>query len=210
LLIEDNDKIENLRLIHARCKQLETKSGTLDPSDSPTLTIKQAELDMLNIARLMVWPSSDLSVDTNEKNAVLSQNKLIQNMTFDQKLLHLRMIESCAANASIALKLDPKYRKDALNEREAKKQAKAEQEKLTSSRSENKPADDPKELALGTFMEMHGLTERKTAQKIQNDIERSVSSWRKTIGESAWNSKMEQMYRDMSTQALIKSGVLPK
>lgn len=172
-VLEDGASIETLVLIHPRCESL--THPTLE--QDPTRSIKQSEYDYLNMIRLAVLPDTQLSVVTNENNAMIYEQKLVTSMSFDEKLLHMKMLEACLAQCSIALRQDPKYRKDALQEREKRHIERAKKEALTSSRPVSKPPEDEKEILLGEFMRINQITDRKTAQRVWKDREKAINGW---------------------------------
>lgn len=204
-LYKEKDPSAILTIVHPRCSAIEHKTMDQDP----TLTIKKSEYDYLNLIRLSFVPNPDLGLTTNENNAMIGCTQLIGQMDFDQKLLFIRMMEACAAQASIAVKQDPKWRKDALTVRENQRQKQAEQEKKTSARPFSKPATDTEELLLAKFMEDHGVTERKVAMKIRAQIEKAVESMCKMAGQDG-NSKFASDQRDLAIQQMVKSGALRK
>ena len=168
---------EPIEPVHPRCKAATHPTIEQDP----TLSIKQSEYDYLNMLRLMVIPDEQLSVTTNENNAMIQCNRLITSMaSFDEKLLHLRMLEACVAQASIAVRTDPKYRKDALAEREKKHQERVKKEALTSSRPTSVPATDIEEQRIGAFMQKYGLKDRKIALTILKDRDKAVTGFTKS------------------------------
>jgi hypothetical protein len=199
-LIEDNLPIEALQLIHARC---EIASRQITQDQDATLSIKQSEYDLLNISRLMTWPDVNLNDTTNENNAYIQSQRLISGMSFDQITQHLKMLEACVASVSIALRTSKDYRKDAFKERDEASKKRADKEKLTSSRPTKNVVDDPQELALGTFMELHGLTERKVAMQIQRDYEKSIKGFM-AVGVKELDA------RKLVIDTMVKQGRLPK
>lgn len=205
---EDEESIDKLILIHSRCLILERRiesSANLTESSSndPTLTIKQSEYDLLNMIRLMVTPNVELSDVTNENNACSQNQRLIANMNFEEKILHLKMMEACAAACSISLRTTKEYRKEAFKEREERQKKQAEKQRLTSSKPVGKSVEDKEEVLLGTFMELHGLTERKSAQKIMKD------TW-KAIRQMTEIGIPEPLARENIIKGLVKQGILRK
>lgn len=200
---EDGREVGYSDLYHTRCYAKENPPVPLVSSDPEATTIiKQSELDFLNILRLMVIPDSDLSVTTNENNAMIQNKRLVENMSLDDAMLHLRMMEASVAACSIYIRTHPKFRKEALSEREKKHSAKAKTEALTSSRPAGVKSDDSEEIALGTFMEMFGLKERTSAKAIYRDRNKAIQGLMKT------NGMPEPMARDIVTQMLQVKGVL--
>lgn len=176
-VIENEETLDKLVPTHPRCEAITHPTAEQDP----TRTIKQSEYDYLNMLRLMVIPDLQLSVTTNENNAMIQCGRLIVSMqSFDEKLLHLRMLEACVAQASIAVRTDPKYRKDALADREKKHQQKAQTEALTSSRPVGKPADDTEEQRIGAFMQKYSLKDRKVALTILKDRDKAIVGFTKS------------------------------
>lgn len=195
--LESSDSIE---VIHPRCAVLTHPT----PEQDPTLSIKQSEYDYLNLIRLMIEPDQDLSVITNENNAMIRVQQWMTGLSsFDDKSVALKKLEACVAQASIIVRTDPKYRKDALKERDAKREKTAKQEALTSSRPANKPADDDAEVRLGSFMQEHDLKDRKVAQTIMRDYDKAVLGFTKT-------GIPMSMALTLVTQAMVKSGRLTK
>lgn len=199
-VIEDSADISTIQLIHTRCEVVDKPAA----QDS-VLSIKQSEYDFLNMLRLMCTPNRELSGVTNENNAMIQSSRLIADMDFDSRLLHLKMMEACVAQVSIALRTDKSYRKEAFKEREEREKKLAEKQKLVSS-SPKPPkvaAVDPEEIALGTFMELHGLTERKTAQSAMRDM------WKAVKGLTACGIP-EPMARENVVKQMVLQGRLKK
>ena len=199
---------ESLVLIHPRCQVLERRiesSENLQASSAsdPILSIRQSEYDFLNSLRLMCVPNVELSDTTNENNASGQNKKLIAGMNFEQKMIHLKMMEACVASCSIVLRTTKEYRKEAFKEREERQKKQAEKQKLTSSRPTGKSIESQEEILLGTFMEIHGLSERKTAQKIMKDTWKAIEGLVK-IGIP------EKMARENIVKDLVKKGILKK
>jgi len=199
-LVEDNLPLSSLILIHARC---EIAARQLSQDQDATLSIKQSEYDLLNISRLMTWPDENLNDTTNENNACIQNARYISSMSFDQKLQHLKMLEACVASVSIALRTSKDYRKEAFKEREEKAKKQADKERLTSSRPAQSAVEKPEELALGTFMELHGLTERKVAMQLQREYEKCVAGFVK-VGIKELDA------RKLTIDTMVKQGRLPK
>ena len=82
-------------------------------------------------------------------------------MTFEEKLLFERILQAALAQCQIAVHTDPKFKKDALKEREAKHAKEAKKEALTSSRPVTKSPDDIEEQRIGAFMLSMGLLTEK-------------------------------------------------
>jgi hypothetical protein len=159
----------DMDIIHIRCAGL---AQTIKIERE--VPVSSLELDYLNMIRLSVIPDMELSLITNENNARLQSTRLVSEMDFEQKSLHLKMLEACVAQTQIAIQQDPKRRKDALAEREKRHFDKARKEALTSSRPTTKAVDDSEEIALGQFMSDHGLLERKAALKIFKQRNNSI------------------------------------
>jgi hypothetical protein len=173
IVLENQGTIpQDLEIEHARCKILNHPTIEKDP----TLSIKQTEYDLLNLIRLMVTPDLQLSSVTNENNAMIYSSRLVVDMTFDEKLLHMKMLQACVANVSIAVRQDPKYRKDALVEREKKHLEQAKQEQKTSQRPQGKSATDENEVYLAEFMRRFSIVDRKVAMKIKRDRDKAINA----------------------------------
>ena len=158
-LVSDGCETATLDLIHPRCVVVERP--TLDKD--PTLAIKQSEFDFLNLIRLSVIPDISLSLTTNENNAMIQSSKLIKDWDFDKTYAHLKMLEACVAQVSIAVSQNKEQRKKLEEHRDKEQKKKAQKEALTSSRPVTKSADDIKEEQLGLFMQNFGFKSRKTA-----------------------------------------------
>jgi hypothetical protein len=201
------EKDESLDLKHPRCSAINHPSLNEDP----TLSIKQSEYDYLNLIRLCGFPNLDLSVVTNENNAMIYETRLLEAMSFEQKLIHLKMLEACVAQAGLAVRQDSSYRKNALEEREKVHQKRAKNEQLVSSKSPAKSLEsaleDPIELAVGLFMQEHDLKERKVAMQLWKEREKSVKL---IMSVAKGDSKMEQAIREQVTLEMIKKERLPK
>lgn len=156
---EESIKIDLTKVepIHARCYILRHRG------DVTKISITQTEFDYLNLIRLMIEPDLDIDRVGNENAAYEKSARFIANMSFEQQQLHLSRIQACVAQVQNAINLNPLKKKESLNEREKEKFTRAKREALTSSRPDNKTPEDSEELQLGHFMELHGLTERKTA-----------------------------------------------
>lgn len=166
--LTETPDLVGLDVIHPRCAVL----NRTHESD-PTRTISQSEYDYLNLIRLSVTPNIELSTVTNENNAWLYSSKLVANMDFEQKSLHLKMLEACRAQVEVAIAQDPLRRKAYLEERERERfsTSTAKTSKATSG-----PKLGSKELQLKTFMELHGLTEMVSAEKILNTRNKAVTA----------------------------------
>src|ERR1035437_7576469 len=195
-----NDGLNNdsLDLKHPRCSIHSPKHSL---TDDPTLAVKQSHYDWLNAIRLSILPSDDLSQLTNENNAMIQSTKLISTMDWDEKYMHLKMLEACVANVNLALGQDKKELKRKADAREEKAFAKAKQQASTSSRPVTKAADDSQELHLATFMEMFSLKERSTALKLMRDRDKAIQGFVK-IGIA------EPIAREMCNKDLAKRGLL--
>lgn len=171
VMVEDETK--SITLKHPRCSISNHPTFEQDP----TLSIKQSEYDLLNMIRLMVTPNQELNIITNENNARIQSVKFIQDMDWEQRTMHLQMLEACVASVSSAVKsLDRKKLKEVANEREKVKFKKAEQEARTSSRPVGKPATDSNEVGLAQFMERYEIKSRKVGQKMLRDRSKAVIS----------------------------------
>lgn len=189
--------LEASQILHPRCSTLVRRSGDQDPS----VLVKQSYLDYLNNIRLMIEPDFDLCVDTNENTAMLFSERLVSGMTFEQKCVHLRMLEACVAHTSIAVRKDPAGRKIKDQLEQLDKRARAKQESLTSSRPTTKSIDDPVEIALAKFMQKHGITERKVGLKIQRDRKNAIHGLM-VAGLS------EESATELIDKELVKKGIL--
>jgi len=101
-LIQAGSKIQ-----HVRCVIASMAKFTL-------VSVTQAELDMLNLCRLMVTPDvEDLSVDTNKARAEKAGNQVWESLSMEQKYTHVQMLEAVYGNAYALLKKDPESLKKA-------------------------------------------------------------------------------------------------
>lgn len=196
-VIEDNAPIESLEVIHPRCEALTHPTFEQDP----TRSIKQSEYDYLNMVRLPM-PDIQLSVTTNENNGMIYCNRLVVDMTFEEKLLFERILQAALAQCQIAVHTDPKFKKDALKEREAKHAKEAKKEALTSSRPVTKSPDDIEEQRIGAFMLKYGLTDRKTTLSILRDRDRAIQGFTRNHIDTI-------QAIDLVEKMMVKSGRLP-
>ena len=192
LQTDEPPSYRHMDIIHPKCEVLRHQ-----PSLNPS------EYDYLNLIRLSVIPDLELSLVSNENVAMNMSARLVADMDFEQLSLHLKMLQACEAQVRIAILQHPKYRKDALKERESKHFDKARKEAATSSRPVTKSADDSEEVTLGVFMSQHGLTERSTAKKI-------FSQARKTIESLTKLGVPEELARENVMADLIKTGKVAK
>jgi len=155
----------DLQVYHSRCYAYRYK---------PTVTITQTELDLLNICRLMIDPDLEKDFTENENKSFENAAKFIAGMNYEQKCKHQAKLEACLAEIQNAIKKDPHYKKESLAEREKSRYNDARKEALTSSRPASKTPNDVKEIQIGQFMEMHGISDRSTAKKIVADFNKSV------------------------------------
>ncbi len=176
----EKDPSESFELIHPRCYSLKKPSLAQDP----TLSIKQSEYDYLNLCRLMIEPSMELSAVTNENNAMISANKYVQtlvhNLDFDAAYMHLKKLEACVTEVGLFVaKQDKKELKRRADEREKANEKKAKQEAKTSSRPVQKPADDEHEVLLAAFMARNEIKSRVVGQKLWSDRNKAINGWLK-------------------------------
>lgn len=201
--ILEKDEQPNYTLIDVICPHCSVLSRNHLDKD-PTLSIRQSEYDYLNLIRLSVIPDTDLNQVTNENNAMIYSTRLVQNMNFEQKSLHMSKLQACLAQVQIAIRKDPEFKKGYLEDREKQKFAKANREALTSSRPVSKSAESPEEIQLGTFMELHELTDRKIALKVMQDMNKGIKSFMTSLKVS------EPLAREMSLKILKDTGRIKK
>ena len=179
--------LDPLDLIHTRCAIAQGRLGTLE--SDPTLSLKQSTFNLLNSARLMVDPDMNLSLRTNENNAMirsaefcdellLTSNALnVDQMNFDAIYVHQKMLEACLAAVSILVsKQDRTAIKARADAREAIAYKSAKQDAKTSSRPVSKLATDNSEVELAKFMEIFSIKERKTALEIKRGRDKAIES----------------------------------
>ena len=167
--IENN---ESLELAHPRCLITAGRLGTLE--SDPTIALKQSTYNLLNSARLMIDPDMELSVKTNENNAMIHHSRFIAGKSHDELYAHQMMLEACLASVRIAIQMDKKELKKRADERETLKHEKAKQQAQTSSRPVGKPADASDEIILAKFMDSFGLKSRAIAKKIKRDRDKGI------------------------------------
>jgi hypothetical protein len=181
----------------------------------PTIAIRQSEYDYLNLIRLMIIPDMNLSVITNENNAWIQSARLIQNMSLEQKLVHLSMMQSLVGQLEVAVRQDPDWRKDALKDREDKvRRSKPQQEVKHKSTSELEPPPTRRtvqvkeehkedEFNLDKFMKDYGLSEREPAKKLFSQIKAAIKGWVR-VGSAP------ELAEKQVIDGLVKSGVLKR
>ena len=194
--LKENENLEplDIEVIHPRCQKVPFE---------PRVYIKQSEYDFLNLLRLTLIPQVELSSIENENNAALYGKQFLAGMDYERKALHLKRLEAYVEVNQSVLRQDPQFNRKYIEERDKEHASKAKQEKVTSSRPVGRKPEAPKELQLGAFMELHGFTERKTAQKLMN-------RWNDAINSLMKLGVPETEAREQCTQDLIKSGVFPK
>lgn len=188
---------EHLEMMHARCRPADViKRGD-------TITISQEEYDYLNAVRLCFIPDLDLNKVSNENITMNNTPRLIVNMNHDQRLVCIEKMHAFIAQTQIAISQSGEKR--TLADREKEHAAKAKREAITSSRPTNKSSEDSQELQLGSFMELHGLTERKVALGIMKDMNNAIKQFTKHP-----QNLPEPIARKMAIDILKSSGRLPK
>jgi len=200
---DDGTEQKHADLMHARCA---TTNYTTLESD-PTLTIKKSTLDYLNLARLIVEIDPLLSVETNQKNGDIAVTQWIHQLPdFEARSLFLRRMESMVAQASLVVRQDPKYTKNALKLREEKRQKQAQVEKETSTRpvaKVNKP-NDFDEMLLAEFMKNFDIKSRKVAMKEQKLRDKALQALIDTHVPSLVAKEMvDKMLRDKISKGLV-------
>ena len=166
------DPSSSIDLIHPRCAIVSNRLATLD--SDPTLSLKQSTYNYLNAARLMVDPDMNLSILTNENNAMIRCTEFIHTLDFDKLYATLKMMEACVATVNLALAQDKKKLKERAGLRDAEEFKRAMKEAKTSSRPVAEKIDSD-EIALGSFMEAYGIKDRKTALRIKKDRDRAIN-----------------------------------
>ena len=180
---------KTLELIHSRCAIASRRLETLD--SDPTLSIKQSTFNLLNAARLMVDPDMNLSIITNENNAILRStdfcNSLlatsnpigtpVHEMSFDAIYVHQKMLEACLAAVSLLVaKQDRGAIKARADAREAEKFKAAVKEAKTSARPTSKPATDSTETMISEFMDLFQIKERKVAMDLKKRRDKAIEA----------------------------------
>lgn len=194
--IADEDSLD---LMCARCR---IGHKSMDPQSDPTLSVKQSYYDWLNSIRLMVEPNMELSQTTNENNAIIQSRRVISDMTWDQKYDHLKMLEACVANVSLALAQDRKQLQEKADAREREKKAEAKLEAKTSSRPVAKDPHDESEILLAAFMEKNGIKDRKAAMKLKRDRDKAIIALvNMGVPENAAQASVD---KDLVKQGLLK------
>lgn len=164
---------------HARCLiHSERNSGNVE--------VNQSRLDRNNLARLTITPNLELSVQSNQHAAVLSNRKFIHEMNFEEIYVQLQMFQALAADCSLMLKQDKgktasEIKKD-LEKRESEKFKRAEQEARTSSRPTGKSPESVDEVRLAWYCEKFGVKDRKIAMKNMKLRDKAIESMMKTLG----------------------------
>lgn len=162
--------LEHFRPIHPRCEAVERASANPDP----TLSIKQSEYDFLNLLRLALIGDPELSVETNENNAMMASERLIKDMDWDATYLHLKKLEACIAVVSIAVAPTRKELKAHIAERESHRARVAKKEEATSSRPVGKKPDEASEVLLAEFMRLNNIQSREAAKKLKRDRDKAI------------------------------------
>lgn len=161
----------NVVITHARCL-------TISPSLTPAGLPLEAEIDLLNLCRLLIWPDPNKSSTGNEYDAELIVDKLIVHMpNLEDRFLALRKMQSAAARLSLLLRKDSTRIKQELDNREAEKFKSAAIQASTSSKPISKPSDDTYEILLATFMKINSITDRKIGLKKWKDREKAIQSF---------------------------------
>lgn len=174
------DPEETLELIHSRCTIATRRFEHLD--SDPTLSIKQSTFNILNTARLMVAPDMELSIQTNENNAMLRSNEFCQQLllhdaSFDQIYTHQKMLEACLAAVSLLIsKQDRPAIKARADAREAVKFKKAAKDASTSSRPVGKKSDDSSEVELAEFMQLFSIKDRKIGLELKRRRDKAIDA----------------------------------
>ena len=189
----------DLEVTHVRCS-----SSSLSAANDPILTMRASEFDRINMFRLMFEPDLALSDTTNENNTMIHTRRFIEHMDHERMLTFLKKLEAACEQVRIIVGTSRRDLQRLADKRDKEKEKAAKKEALTSSRPASKTVDDPEEIAIGTFMEMHGLKERKTAMKIWRDRNKAIKALMSV-------SKLpETAVIDMVNADLVKNGVLPK
>lgn len=127
---------------HARCRVLEHKALSDD-------------IELMNLARLLLWPDPSLSRTTLQHTTTCQFNSLVPLLNHDQLLLMIDQMEAVAAAGRLALGKNKRVVEEQINEREKHKAEKAIKERTESLRTPaDKKAMSGLEKQLKTFTDM--------------------------------------------------------
>ena len=185
----DKENIKNITRVHTRC--------TI-PQEM-TVPIKQTDLDFLNLIRLLVIPDMDLDQNSNEKIAYNASVQLIKNMNIEQTFIYMKKIESCLAQIQVARAQNPSLRKTI----DAERTVKARTESVGSAKSSSATPKSAKEVELSTFMELHGLEDRKEASEVLKERNKAIKSMMAA-------GFQEEQAREMTNAMLLEQGRIKK
>lgn len=161
-----------LPLTHSRCLILD---NTLTPGVLPI----QGEIDHLNLCRLMIWPTTELSETGNMYAAEQVADKLLIKMTGEEQYLFMRRVQAIAARASLIIKKDSPAIKEEMTKRASKAFEAAKKQAETSSRPVGTRADDDYEVVLAALMLKFGIKDRKLGIKKMQARDKAIASFTK-------------------------------
>lgn len=188
------DKLTEL-IQHPRCSIISKPNADQDPS----ILVKQSYLDYLNNIRLLWEVETELSPETNEKQAEYQTLKLIHNQPIDSVFLHLSKMQSAVAAISIALAKDRDRIKKVLDTREAKKFKEASRQAATSARPTTRVTDD--EIVLAEFMRLNGIKERTVGKALWNKRSKAIQHFTKMGVE-------DKLAQEMVDKMMVENGSL--
>lgn len=201
LVMEEYEEVESSKcetplkdlIKHSRCSSLHRKNGEEDPS----VLVKQSYLNYLNACRLLIEPNMDLSPETNEKDAeVKCFAAPIASLSFEEKFVVLRRMQSCVAHLSIAVRSKMKDVQATLDAKEKLKWDKAQKEASTSARPKAGPPDE-KELLLAEFQRKNGFGDRSSALKVWKERQKAIDGFMKIgMKESIATEAVDKMLRE--------------
>ena len=188
---------ENIQIVHAKCLIASRKE--------PTIAVSQSDFDRLNLARLIVWPEKDKSVQTNQNDAVIQSRQLIANMDFEEINLLINRMEAVAIECRITLNSDPQHRKDILTERE---KAKRDAERLAQApKVKQNNREESLEIQIKHFTEIH-----EPLDSSKENVKKLIESFNKTVKsmQKSMPGVSEEKIREMAIGFMIASKQIKK
>lgn len=179
----------SLVVTHARC--LIYRDRAL--KDTVAVEVNESLIERNNLARLILQPDMNLSVETNQSNAIINNKRFVCNMNFEELYVHVQVLMALAADCSLMLKQDKgktvaDIKKD-LDRKEARKFREATIEAKTSSKpvgkrvqAEGEEVKGLDEIRLAWYMEKFGVTDRKTAIRNSKLRDKAIEGMQKATG----------------------------
>lgn len=144
------------------------------------------EVQLMNLFRLLL-PDSNISETANELKgeSAIERIVLVKDMNLEQTFLFMRILQSGAARLSLLTKKDAAAIKDEMAKKAKRQFDEAKRDALVSSSPRKLPTDNSEEsqdirsyeIALGEFMKLNNITERKIGLKKWKERQKAIDSF---------------------------------